>query len=384
MQGTETAVGVKDLLARTWAREMLTTYKRGRVWWIRGSIAGRPFRPRSLDTQFRDVAAKRAARFELETDTGLRSVSWQDFQAEFFASQAVRLKSSSLKRYAFVLRRFGRFLAECGIESVHLIKAEIINRFLLARQSDLHPTRGRAITPEGLKADLRILKRAFSVARAAGCIRENPVQQGNLSSRSGETRPFDVAELQRLLADSRLQGDPRLRAQVLTFLYTGLRISDVIGLEAGSLKPTERVLVVRTEKRGKSVALPLHPELACALEGYQARQNPAQRASPWLFSTRSGKPTKNLAAYLHRLFLRCRIEGGHPHRFRDTFAVQLLARGASLYDVAKLLGTSVGVAERHYAPYVEELRERGRRLILGMEYRGTPCTTGVQSRTEKA
>jgi len=362
---------------------MLTTYKRGRVWWLRGSIAGRPFRPRSLDTQFRDVAARRAARFELETDAGLRNVSWPDFQAEFLTSQGLRLKPSSLKRYSFVLRRFGRFLAGGGIESVQLINAEIINRFLLARQSDLHPTRRRPITPEGLKADLRILKRVFSVARAAGCIRENPVQQGNLSSRAGQTRPFDATEIQRLLADSRLQGDPRLRAQVLTFLYTGLRISDVIGLEAGSLKPTERVLVVRTEKRGKSVALPLHPELACALEGYQARQNPAQRASPWLFSTRSGKPIKNLAAYLHRLFVRCGIAGGHPHRFRDTFAVQLLARGASLYDVAKLLGTSVGVAERHYAPYVEELRERGRRLILGMEYRGRPCTTGVQSPTEK-
>jgi site-specific recombinase XerD len=330
------------------------------------------------------VAARRAARFELETDAGLRTISWQDFQAEFLTSQAVRLKPSSLKRYSFVLGRFGRFLDEQGIETVHLVGPETINRFLLARQSDIHPTRRRSITPEGLKADLRILKRVFSVARTAGCIRENPVRQTNLSSRAGQTRPFDAAELQRLLADSRLQGDLRLRAQVLTFLYTGLRISDVIGLESASLKPGERVLVVRTEKRGKSVALPLHPELACALEGYQARRNPAQRASPWLFSTRSGKPAKNLAAYLHRLFVRCGIQGGHPHRFRDTFAVQLLARGASLYDVAKLLGTTVGVAERHYAPYVEELRERGRRLILGMEYWGTPCTTGVQSRTPKS
>jgi len=362
---------------------MLTTYKRGRVWWLRGSIAGRSFRPRSLDTQFRDVAARRAARFELETDAGLRNVSWPDFQAEFLTSQGLRLKPSSLKRYSFVLRRFGRFLAGGGIESVQLINAEIINRFLLARQSDLHPTRRRPITPEGLKADLRILKRVFSVARAAGCIRENPVQQGNLSSRAGQTRPFEATEIQRLVADSRLQNDARLRAQVLTFLYTGLRISDVIGLEAASLKSAEGILILRTRKREKSVALPIHPDLRDALQGYQGRRNPAQRASPWLFSTRSGKPVKNLAAYLHRLFVRCGIAGGHPHRFRDTFAVQLLARGASLYDVAKLLGTSVGIAERHYAPYVEELRERGRRLILGMEYRGRPCTTGVQSRTEK-
>lgn len=357
---------------------MLTTYKRGRVWWVRGSIAGRPFRPQSLDTQFRDVAARRAARFELETDGGLRTVSWPDFQNEFLTGQTVRLKSSSVKRYTFVLARFGRFLAEQGIGSVHLVKPESINHFLAARQRDLHPTRKQPIGPEGLKADLRILKRAFSVARAIGCIRENPILQGNLSSRPGQTRPFDAAEIQRLLDDSRLEKDTRLSAQVLTFLYTGLRISDVIGLEAASLKPSENVLIVRTQKRSKSVALPVHPELARGLGRYLLRRNPAQRASPWLFSTRSGKPVKNLAAYLHRLFLRCGIVGGHPHRFRDTFAVRLLAQGASLYDVAKLLGITITVAERHYAPYVEELRERGRRFVLALDYPTTVCTTDAQ------
>ena len=364
--------------------EMLTTYKRGREWWIRGSLGDRPFRPRSLDTQYREVAARRAARFELESDGGLRSISWQDFQGEFLTGQALRVKPSTLKRYGFTLKRFGRFLGEKGIESVHLISSEIINRFLVARQSDRHPTRGCLVGAEGLKADLRILKRVFSVARAAGCIRENPIQQSNLSTRAGETRPFDAPEVQRLLADSRLKGDPRLRAQVLTFLYTGLRISDVIGAEAGSLKPGERILLVRTQKRGKSVALPVHPELARALDAYLAGRSPAQRASPWLFSTYTGKRVTNLAANLHRLFVRCGVQGAHPHRFRDTFAVRLLAQGASLYDVAKLLGITVGVAERHYAPYVEELRERGRRLVAKLDFGDNPQLVAQMPEAGKA
>jgi integrase len=53
----------------------------------------------------------------------------------------------------------------------------------------------------------------------------------------------------------------------------------------------------------------------------------------------------------------------HPHRFRDSFAVDLLARGASPYDVAKLLGDTVDTVERHYAPFVRELRERARRIM---------------------
>ena len=65
----------------------------------------------------------------------------------------------------------------------------------------------------------------------------------------------------------------------------------------------------------------------------------------------------------------------HPHRFRDTFAVDLLARGASPYDVAKLLSDTVETVENHYAPFVRELRERCRGIMengLGLEIAGTP------------
>jgi integrase len=64
----------------------------------------------------------------------------------------------------------------------------------------------------------------------------------------------------------------------------------------------------------------------------------------------------------------------HPHRYRDTYAVDLLARGASPYDVAKLLGDTVETIEKHYAPFVRELRERARRIMEsgeGLEITGT-------------
>ena len=53
----------------------------------------------------------------------------------------------------------------------------------------------------------------------------------------------------------------------------------------------------------------------------------------------------------------------HPHRFRDTFAVDLLLRGASPYDVAKMLGDTIETVEKHYMPFVRELRDRVRRIL---------------------
>ena len=44
-----------------------------------------------------------------------------------------------------------------------------------------------------------------------------------------------------------------------------------------------------------------------------------------------------------------KIEDGHSHRFRDTFAVEYLKTGMSIESVSKLLGhKSIEVTQRHY------------------------------------
>jgi hypothetical protein len=48
----------------------------------------------------------------------------------------------------------------------------------------------------------------------------------------------------------------------------------------------------------------------------------------------------------------------------------MLARGASPYDVAKMLGDTIETVEKHYTPFVKELRERVRSLLetgVGLE-----------------
>ena len=48
------------------------------------------------------------------------------------------------------------------------------------------------------------------------------------------------------------------------------------------------------------------------------------------------------------------MKGGHPHRFRDTLAVELLLDGMPIERVSALLGhSSVKITERHYSPWVE-------------------------------
>jgi Phage integrase family len=53
------------------------------------------------------------------------------------------------------------------------------------------------------------------------------------------------------------------------------------------------------------------------------------------------------------------VQNGHPHRFRDTFAVELLLAGVPIERVSVLLGhQSVRITERHYAPWVRSRQEQ--------------------------
>jgi len=53
------------------------------------------------------------------------------------------------------------------------------------------------------------------------------------------------------------------------------------------------------------------------------------------------------------------VPDAHAHRFRDTFAVELLLSGVPLERVSVLLGhSSVKITERHYAPWVRERQEQ--------------------------
>jgi len=62
---------------------------------------------------------------------------------------------------------------------------------------------------------------------------------------------------------------------------------------------------------------------------------------------------------LRKLFTLAGVKSGHAHRFRDTFAIELLLQGVPLERVSVLLGhRSVKVTERHYSPWVRARQEQ--------------------------
>jgi len=83
---------------------------------------------------------------------------------------------------------------------------------------------------------------AFLYERRNGLSKDSPIRAraGNLNSVAGKTQPFTAEEISRMLVASesqeRRRGAAPLRPILLTFLYTGLRISDLCALRWSSLQ----------------------------------------------------------------------------------------------------------------------------------------------------
>jgi integrase len=147
----------------------------------------------------------------------------------------------------------------------------------------------------------------------------------------------------------------RLRAFVLVLRYTGLRIGDVTRLTTDQLAGNKVFLY--TQKTGEPVSCVLPEFVARALEIV------ARLSERYFFWTGCSTPHTAIGTWqrtLRKLFKLAGIQKGYAHRFRDTFAVELLLAGVPTEEVAVLLGHSnIGITQKHYSPWV-----RSRQLQL--------------------
>jgi integrase/recombinase XerD len=202
------------------------------------------------------------------------------------------------------------------------------------------------------------------------------------------TMPFTHADMLKVFAAFEKYGEragfrnaQRLKAFVLVLRYSGMRIGDAV--RCGVDRITGNKLFLYTQKTG----VPVH----CILPDFLLRElDAAPKSSEGrFFWTGESKPHSAIGKWQRRLqalFKLAEVEGGHAHRFRDTFAVELLLAGVPLERVSVLLGhQSVQITERHYSPWVrarqEQLEQDLRRVwqqapIALLEAKGTPQVHG--------
>jgi len=141
---------------------------------------------------------------------------------------------------------------------------------------------------------------------------------------------------------------------------TGLAVGDACTLPVhGAI--VDGTLTVRRTKTGVGVMMPVAPQVMTALAAF-----PPTSARYYFWS---GKGMRRSISGLWQdrlktIFRKAGISDGHSHRFRDTFAVELLQAGTSMEDVSMLLGHhSIKTTERYYMPWCPRRRERLQRVV---------------------
>ena len=146
----------------------------------------------------------------------------------------------------------------------------------------------------------------------------------------------------------------RLRGLVLLLRYSGLRIGDATSCPIERLQGDK--LFLYTHKTGTPVYLKLPAFVVETLKAIP------QASEPYWFWSGAGKVDNNTETWRRRLnwlFGLANVNNGHPHRFRDTFSVELLLARVPIEQVSVLLGhSSVKITERHYTPWVRARQER--------------------------
>jgi len=158
-------------------------------------------------------------------------------------------------------------------------------------------------------------------------------------------------ELERLMAqpDISKQNGMRDRAILELLFSSGLRVSELVGLDRDHINTKRREFMVRG-KGQKDRPIFISPEAAAWVEQYLARR---QDNSPPLFVRYSGSKQADLsgtfqrltARSVQRLVARYALLAGitkhvSPHTLRHSFATDLLMNGADLRSVQALLGHS--------------------------------------------
>jgi integrase/recombinase XerD len=276
----------------------------------------------------------------------------EDFLAD---AEARNLKDKTIYKYRLLFRQLEAFAQAEGIRFLKELDTPTLRTF-------------RASWKDSSLAALKRLERLRAFLRYAqenGWVKDNSAAKiSNPKVTMRPSLPFSHDEMIRILAAAaknieEVQGHGkdnacRLRALVLLLRYSGLRIGHGVSCSVDWL--AEGKLRLYTQKTGTHVH--------CPLPGFVVKELTAipKMSERFWFWTGNGKPETAVADWqgrLQKLFQEAKRPEGHAHRFRDTFAVELLLASVPLECVSILLGhSSVKITEKHCSPWIRERQEQ--------------------------
>jgi integrase/recombinase XerC len=359
-------------------KDGLTMYRRhtprcphrqvGREWlncrcplWCSGTVGGRSVRE-SLGTRNVEKAGRLLAKKEAEPTAATRPKLKSIAEAvSAFHQEHTDLADGTRRNHRRTLKALLEYSAAAGLRNLPEIAVEHVDQF-----------RGvRAVSALTWTRELATLRHFFSFCMDRDWVSRNPAKLARMPRGIKPTpkEPYSSADVVRILAAAEDMPDAysraRAKALVLLLRNTALRIGDITTLRRDAVHGDG--ILVRTMKTGTPVLLPIPSDLLTSLGNLPeprpsgAEASVASEPSPYFFWTGRGSKravVRDVTRTLAAVFRKSGVEGAHAHRFRHTLAAELLAAGAEMADVARILGNTVRIVEKHYAVWSPQRQDR--------------------------
>ena len=263
--------------------------------------------------------------------------------------------SNTIESYRRDLDDLAGFLASGGIRLRHAATDDL-RRYLSGGKS--------GAAARSMARRLSAFRQFFRFLVSEGRRDTDPSAQLD-SPRQGASLPKILHEdqVEALLADAGETTPESLRlTALLELLYaTGLRVSELVGVRLSSLDREGRFITVRG-KGNKERLVPLTGPAWQAILRYlphRATFIPKQAQSPYLFPTGASEGHLTRQRFAQLLKERALLRGLDPalispHVLRHAFATHLLAHGADLRAVQKMLGHADIATTQIYTHVLDE------------------------------
>ena len=274
--------------------------------------------------------------------------AWRDACLADLGPSGRNLADVTAGKYRVLFKQLEAFATDKGYR--------FVNQLDLVALSNFRQTWKDA--PMAASKKLKRLRNVFKFALRRDWVTKNPAMDLDMPKfKLKPALPFSDAEVKAILKSAT---DTRTNVLIRVMLASGLRISDTVLLAVDSLADDR--LRLHQAKTGEFVSILIPEKLADELRALP-KKNPK-----YFFR---GKQSSDVIAaaiwqpVLKKVFDDAKIVGGHSHRFRDTFAVNLFNAGVSIEAVSRLLGhTNTKVTSEHYSPWVKSRQDALDREIL--------------------
>jgi integrase len=297
----------------------------------------------------------------------LTGIPWsEDFMRQYAA--ALEREQSQRAQIGAGMRTLpGSFSALCvsyyGSPGFHGLKAstQTVRRNILERFRAEHGHRplkdlqrvhiqniigSKAGTPEAANNLLKVLRVVLDHAVEVGVVASNPaLGVKRYRSRSEGHHAWTEEEIARFQARHPINTRAGLALALL--LYTGQRRSDVVRMGWQNVKADR--IVVRQQKTGRPLAIPMHPELVRALAA-------APKTNMTFLTTAHGASfgAAGFGNWIRRVCDAAGLSGCSAHGLRHAAGRRLAEAGCTEHEIAATLGMSLRMVARYTAAASQE------------------------------